>query len=66
MIVYSSKLKNINKENKIRFKVELMKLQVLGKMITGEDINFLDDFEKTDGGGGLSESDLMKAGFTIN
>lgn len=70
LIVYSRKLKKENEKDRNKFKLELMKLEILGKMITGENIGLLDDFEKSPSGekrrsGKQDEALLMKAGFKI-
>lgn len=67
LIVYSRKLDERNKRNNEKFKIELMKLEMLGKMITGEDVKLIDKFEQTveKKEKRINESALIKAGFDI-
>jgi hypothetical protein len=67
LIVYSRKLDERHKRNNEKFKIELMKLEMLGKMITGEDIKLIEKFEQTveKKEKRVNESALIKAGFDI-
>lgn len=67
LIVYTRKLDEKNKVNSEKFRVELMKLQMLGKMITGDDINLLEKYDETveKKEKKLNQNILHKAGFEI-
>lgn len=67
LIVYTRKLDEKNKVNSEKFRVELMKLQMLGKMITGDDMNFLEKYDETveKKEKKLNQNILHKAGFEI-
>ena len=67
LIVYSRKLEEKNRSGTEKFKIELMKLEILGKMITGEDIKLIDKFEESTGKKEkkVNEAALVKAGFDI-
>ena len=67
LIVYSRKLEEKNRSGSEKFKIELMKLEILGKMITGEDIKLIDKFEESTGKKEkkVNQGALVKAGFDI-
>lgn len=68
LIVYSQKLEMQNTADKNKFKLELMKLDMLGKMITGEDQNLVEKFENKINSSGMTqgnESVLLESNFKI-
>ncbi len=67
LIVYSRKLESQNKSENGKFKVELMKMEMLAKMITGEDLSLVEKFESTIGerDKSVDEGIIRQAGFEI-
>lgn len=67
LIVYSEKIYRKSQRDNEKFKIELMKLDMLGKMITGDDLKLMEKFDDVSQKKlkNISESDLQKAGFDI-
>lgn len=67
LIVYSEKIRRNTKRDNEKYKIEIMKLDMLGKMITGEDLKLMDKFESVSEKKEkkINESDLIRAGFDI-
>lgn len=68
LIVYTTKIKSKNEYERVRFKIELMKLEMIGKMITGEDLKLIEQWEKSSEGKPkkqINEKSLQDAGFII-
>jgi len=67
LIVYTRKLENKNKDGKERFKIELMKLNMFAKMITGEDLDLVEKYEAAIGENErpVDISLIKQAGFEI-
>ena len=67
LIVYSEKIYRKSQRDNEKFKIELMKLDMLGEMITGDDLKLMEKFDDVSQKKlkNISESDLQKAGFDI-
>lgn len=70
LIVYSRKLDERNRSETAKTRMELMKLEMLGKMITGEDLKLLEKYEESmnkETGKSKKNNDalLIKSGFDL-